>query len=152
VLGHLETGAPQFANEPKGERIVIERQKSWLSQESISNRFNDAAEAWEQPKTLILLMACASATTSIDKVNDFILALNAAGAGAIVGTECVVFPGLACEFAEYLILRLWRRDKDGTHVPLARAMTDFRTKLLQSGNPLAFVFRSIGDADLTLQV
>jgi len=151
ILGHLETGEPQFPNEPKGERIVLEKERNWLTHQSISNSFIAAAEVWSQPRSLVLLMACASATTSVDKINDFVLALNAAGAGAVVGTECVVFSDLACKFAQNLTLRLWQRKAGEAPISLGQAMTDFRVSLLQSGNPLAFVFRSIGDADLTLQ-
>jgi hypothetical protein len=151
ILGHLETGAPQFPNEPKGERIVLVPQKNWLTGESISNEFNAALEAWDQPRPLVLLMACGSATTNVDKVNDFVIALNAAGAGAIVGTECVVFSDFASAFARYLTLRLWNRNVAGQATSLGQAMTEFRVQTLESGNPLAFVFRSIGDADLTLQ-
>lgn len=151
ILGHLETGAPQFPNEPNGERIVLEPQKSWLSEQSISTQFIHVAEAWDQPRPLVLLMACGSATTDVAKVNDFVLALNAAGAGAIVGTECVVFSDFACEFSQYLTLRLWKRNGGSQLVSLGEAMTAFRVKKLESGDPRAFVFRSIGDADLTLQ-
>jgi hypothetical protein len=152
ILGHLETGAPQFRNEPKGERIVLEPQKSWLSLQSISNQFIHVdGKAWDQPRPLVLLMACGSATTNVAKVNDFVLALNAAGAGAIVGTECVVFSDFACEFSQYLTLRLWKRNGGSQPVSLGEAMTAFRVKKLESGDPRAFVFRSIGDADLTFQ-
>jgi hypothetical protein len=151
VLGHLETGAPHFQDEPSGQRIVLVPEKSWLTEESISNQFIASAEAWDQPRSLVLLMACGSATTNVDKLNDFVLALNAAGAGAIVGSECVVFSDFACEFAQYLTPRLSKRDGAGQATSLGQAMMDFRVQKMKSGNPLAFVFRSIGDADLTLQ-
>jgi hypothetical protein len=96
-------------------------------------------------------MACGSATTNVAKVNDFVLALNAAGAGAIVGTECTVFSDFACEFSQYLILQLWKSPSANRPVSLGEAMTAFRIEKLESGDPRAFVFRSIGDAELTLQ-
>ena len=151
VLGHLETQPAKLEVEPNGERIVLVRNKSWLTHQSISDRFLEVAKQWDQPRPLVLLMACSVAATTVSKMNDFMLALNNAGAGAIVGTECVVFANLVCPFAEDFTLRMWKPDEKGARVPLGRAMHEYRVKTLQAGNPLAFVFRSVGNADLTLE-
>jgi hypothetical protein len=150
VLGHLETQPPQFQGEPAGDRIVLVQNKSWLTRESISDRCTVEPRHWTQPRPLVLLMACSVAATTVSKLNDFVLALNRAGAGAIVGTECVVFADLVCSFAKYLTLAMWRV-KDKQHVSLGQAMREYRITTLQEGNPLAFVFRAIGNADLILE-
>ncbi len=45
--------------------------------------------------SLVLLMACESAATTVDTLNDFAMAFRAAGASAIVGTEVPVYSSLA---------------------------------------------------------
>jgi hypothetical protein len=150
VLGHLNTSPIAAAGEPPIDRIQV-AEHSWLTHARISDEFNHAAKHWEQPRPLVLLMACTAAATTESKLNDFVLALNAAGAGAIVGPECSVFPDLACSFAKFLTLRMWTPDDMGKHVSLGKAMNEYRVQTLQSGNPLAFVFRSVGEADLVLE-
>jgi hypothetical protein len=152
VLGHLETRDPESPGEPKADRIVLVDQKSWLTHESISDRFIQCNKAWEQPRPLVLLMACAVATTNVSRMNDFVLALHEAGAGAIVGTECVVFASLVCPFAKWLTLEMWKAGPNVPQISLGKAMRAYRTETLQSGNPLAFVFRSIGNTDLVLHI
>jgi hypothetical protein len=147
VLGHLET--QPIPGEPAGDRIVLVQNKSWLTHESISDRYVAQPKHWTQPRPLVLLMACSVAATTVSKLNDFVLALNRAGAGAIVGTECVVFADRVCSFAKYLTLTMWNA-KDNQHVSLGKAMREYRVAILQEGNPLAFVFRAIGNADLIL--
>jgi hypothetical protein len=46
---------------------------------------------------------------------------------------------------------MWNSLKNGGHISLGQAMREYRIQTLQSGNPLAFVFRSIGNADLVLE-
>lgn len=150
VLGHLQTGSPACQNEPEDDRIVLVDKQKWLTERSISYMFQRSLLRWGQPRPLILLLACGSAATDVDKLNDFVLALNAAGASAIVGTECTVFSSFAKRFGEELTLAMCKADPQGRVRKLGEAMTDFRCRVLRSGNPLAFVFRAVGDADLTL--
>jgi len=142
VLGHLETQT--IANEPDSPRIVLVPGSKWLTEQKMSQRFQQNL-AWDQPRTLVLILACESAATKAETINDFVTAFNAAGSAAVIGTECIVFSRLVARFAEEVTLALWK----GT--ALGKANTEFRRRLLAAGNPLAFVFRSIGDADLTIQ-
>jgi hypothetical protein len=88
VLGHLETKA--VPGEPPGPRIVLLPKQKWLQAQLITDR-QIADGDWEQPRTLVLLMACGSGATDITTLNDLVMALTSVGAAAIVGTECAAF-------------------------------------------------------------
>lgn len=139
ALGHLETA--DIPGEPVGPRIILQARKKWLQAVSITDRQIIDGE-WEQPKTLVLLMACGAAATDIATLNDLVTAFTSVGAAAIVGTECLVFSRLVARFTEEITLDLW----DG--VSLGDAVKNFNRRLVGSGNPLAFVFNYFGDADL----
>ncbi|HSR68249.1 MAG TPA: hypothetical protein VLU25_09930 [Acidobacteriota bacterium] len=142
VLGHLEQR--DLPGELPGPRIVLTRGKSWLREIDISDRvIND--DHWDQPNTLVLLLACESAATDLKTLNDLLLAVDSARAGGIVGTEAKVGSTLAGQLAAELSSSLIKGN-----ATLGQVLTDFRRKLLQSGNPLAFVFQCVGDADLKI--
>jgi len=77
-------------------------------------------------------------------LNDFVLALNTAGAGAIVGTEVTIFTGLAERFASDVTRRMWSSGRS----TLGEAVKEFRQTLATESNPLGFAFTSYGSADL----
>lgn len=141
VLGHMET-AGASGDFP---RVVLTPQKEWLRRQQISQKVRRSAERWTQPRTIVMLMACESAQTSAATVNDFVSALATAGAAAVVGTEAVVPSGLAADSARELTALLWTDRRT-----LGEAMTTLRRRLLAEGNPLAFVFHAVGNADLAL--
>lgn len=141
VLGHLEM--QNIAGEPRVPRIVLVPGSKWLTEEEISKRFQKDL-GWSQPRTIVLLMACESAAIGLETLNSFVTSLDAAGAAAVVGTECTVFSDLASTFAQELTLALWKGDT------LGKAVTGFRRRLLRTGNPLAFVFQCVGAADLMI--
>jgi hypothetical protein len=143
VLAHLDTDDPVSVGEPEGERIVLEPQNKWLTRKMISERI---APKWAQPRSIVLLMVCDSAAGGVEKVNTFVSAWDTAGAGAIVGTECIVGSQLAADFAEQLSVAMWKNSRT-----LGEATTSFRRQLTSQGNPLAFLFRAVGDIDLTVQ-
>lgn len=143
VLGHLATTAK--AGEPEGARIVLVPKSKWLLRKKISERSGMDSVGWCQPRSLVFLMACESAATEVETVNDFVTAWNTAGAGAIIGTECIVGADLAASLAEEVTTSLW----NGT-TTLGEAMTSFRRKEVNRGNPLALVFHAVGDVDLTV--
>jgi hypothetical protein len=143
VLGHLEqTGTTG----PVGPRIVLERDgngpSAWLVGRELSNRFRD--EPWQQPNTIVLLMACESAATSPETLHDFVMGLHRARAAAVIGVECKAFSGLLAAFGQDIALALCNE------TALGQAMLDFRRKLLHTGHPLAFIFTSIGCADVKI--
>jgi hypothetical protein len=142
VLGHL--AKKPITGEPDGARIVLVPKSKWLLRQKIAERYTKERVGWRQPRSIVLLMACESAATEVATVNDFVTAWNAAGAGAIVGTECVVGADLAASLAESVTTELWNGKT------LGQAMTSFRRGEVTRGNPLGLVFHAIGDVDLTV--
>lgn len=144
LLGHLETKT--IDGEPEGPRIVLVPNKKWFQSDPVSNReFDDGS--WNQPRSVVLLMACGSATTEVSTLNDFMMAVSGAGAGAVVGTECLVFSRLVSRFAREVAMDLWQ----GT-ATLGESIQGFRRRLVADGNPLGFVFTATGNADLMLKL
>ena len=143
VMGHFEKKI--IAGEPTDGRIVLVPKKQWFLAREILKRFQKAkGRPWQQPNTLVLLMACSSGATEISTLNDFVTNLNSAGAAAVLGTECLVFSSLVGRFARDVISDLWQGRKLGEAVKL------FNRRLVSAGNPLSFVFNSLGNADLEL--
>jgi hypothetical protein len=154
ILGHLETRAQD--GHPAAPRIALLPRSSWadgkvpeahwLLADGVTNMFI-GRDAWsDDPHTLVLLMACSSAATEVGTVNDLVTALVPVGVGAVVGTETPVFSRLAARFAQEVTLALW---SDSTRT-LGEAVQSFNRTLIRSGNPLAFAFTCVGNADLTL--
>lgn len=155
VLGHLETA--ERAGEPKGPRIAllpkntwpppaVVPEEHWLMHPAVSGMAQQRGRWKEDPRTLVLLMACSSAATEVGTLNDLVTTLTPVGVGAVVGTETPVFTRLAARFAAEVTLDLWKNDER----TLGEAVQRFNRALIRSGNPLAFAFTCIGNADLTL--
>jgi hypothetical protein len=155
VLGHLETA--DTAGEPPGPRIVLVPKSTWpppaavpkqhwLRSPAISGMAQERGRWKDDPRTLVLLMACCSAATEVGTVNDLVTTLTPVGVGAVIGTETPVFTRLATRFAAEVTLSLWKNSGR----TLGEAVQGFNRALIRSGNPLAFAFTCIGNADLTL--
>jgi hypothetical protein len=141
VVGHMETTVKK--GEPASPRVVLVPASHWLTRKGLADRALGAL-GWEQPRPIVMLMACESAATSAETVNDFVTALSLAGAAAVIGTEAVVPADLAMKCACDVSSSLWGKQS------LGQAMTGLRRRLLAQGNPLAFVFHALGNVDLTL--
>jgi hypothetical protein len=142
VLGHLEM--KPITAEPDEPRIVLVPSQKWFTANSILKSLRIKSRWKQQPNTLVLLMACSAGATEISTLNDFVTALTSAGAAAVVGTECLIFSSLVSRFAHDLTTEMWKKKT------LGEAVKFFNRRLVGSGNPLAFVFNYLGDADLTL--
>jgi hypothetical protein len=142
LLAHMET--QEIVGQPKQSRLVLDKNQ-WLTEESITNKRSFFPDIWSQPRPIVFMGACESATTSMDTVNDFVTAWNGCGAAAVVGTEAVVGSDLAAQFARQVGADLWGGK------PLGEAVTEFRRRLIRNGNVLAFLFQAFGDVDLTIQ-
>jgi hypothetical protein len=143
VMGHFETD--KIDGEPEEERIILVPKQKWFLASTILKRLQKAkGQRWKQPNTLVLLMACSSGATEITTLNNFVTNLNSAGAAALLGTECLVFSSLVGRFAQEVISDLWQQRK------LGEAVKFFNRRLVSAGNPLAFVFNSLENADLEL--
>jgi hypothetical protein len=136
LLGHLdeETDEPRIGM--PGARFV--------DGDQITSREMNGG-VWTDPRSIVLLMACASAVSKLTTLAGLPLAFSSAGAAAVVGTEAPAFSGLVSEFARELAISLWRG------ASLGEAVTSSRRSLLARGNPLAFVFTAFGDADVRVQ-
>lgn len=141
VIGHVETR--NLPREPRGPRIQVAPDR-WLMLQQVRDRA--ARECWTgSPRTLVLLMGCSTGATDMATLNDFALAFGVAGATALVSTECVAYTGLLARFARDVTAGLWQQRKR-----FGAAVRDAQTSLLNEGNPLAFVFTALGNADLVI--
>jgi hypothetical protein len=143
LLGHHERQLR--APLPDVSRIRIDSAPQWLTDEDVSVQAQKKPAAWDQPRAVVLLAACSSATTGIDALTDFVTAWTVSGASGIVGTECIVGSKLAATFSRRFAEGMWKHKR-----PLGQVMTTIRANLLAEGNPLAFLFHAVGDIDLVL--
>lgn len=105
---------------------------------------------WADPHSLIMLLACSSAATSLRALLGMTRALIGAGAGAVIGTETDLFSGAASRFAAALHARLVAPAPGGTpdQPTLGAAMQTARWELIADHSPAALTFTAYGNADL----
>jgi hypothetical protein len=101
---------------------------------------------WGDPCSLVLLMACTSIVDPATALTTMIEAFGGAGAGAIVGTESIVYPRVSARAACEIVERL--RDDAGN---LSKAMRSLRWSLVSAASPLAFTFTAYGNANLAME-
>jgi hypothetical protein len=140
VLGHMDDIQKPGVLDSPG---IVLKAGQWLTQGHLDERLTSTT--WEQPRPVVMLMACEAAVMTARTINDFVSSFHTAGAAAVIGAEAVVASDLAAAFARDMTKELWNNKS------LGRAMTMFRRQTLARGNPLAFLFHAIGDIDLTLQ-
>lgn len=151
VLGHLQTeprphepDRPRIALVPPAEGTPLPASQ-WLTSTAVGSQAARQGRWRDQPRTIVLLMACSAAASQVDTLNDFVVHLTSAGPAAVIGAECTVFSGLAARFAHEVTLDLWRGTRS-----LGAAIQAFNRTLITAGNPLVFAFACYGNADLTL--
>lgn len=142
VLGHQQIQT--VISEPDEPRIVLIPSKKWLLARDIMKRLKITQKWSQQPSTLVLLMACSAGATELSTLSNFVTALTSAGAGAVAGTECLVFSSMAARFAREVTIDMWNEKTLGEAVKL------FYRRLMTRGNPAAFAFNYLGDAGLTI--
>jgi hypothetical protein len=143
LLGHHERQARVAGGNLS--RFRVDGTPTWLSEDDVRARAKKKTDAWSQPRSLILMMACESAATGLTTLTDFVTVWTVSGASAIVGTDAVIGSSLAADFAVRFSHRVWKEKET-----LGTAMTGIRGELLAEGNPLAFLFHAIGDVDLVV--
>ncbi len=139
LVGHYET--KDIDGEPAGARLTLPG-GTWLQDRDISQRSRDERRKWAMPHPVILLGCCESVSADLGKLTDFLSAFADSHAGAVVGSETVIFEGLACRFGKEIAAALFVGES------LGAAVLRFRRDLLQQANPLGFVFTPYGDAGL----
>ena len=134
-LGHFEKNPPYIEAAGTTKQLTVEE---------IGKRAR--RKGWSAPKTLVLLMACGAMQMTSDTLVDHALAFWSAGAAAIVGSEVTIFPKFACRFVREIVTALLTEN-----VTLGRAISDFRRRTVSAGNPLAFAFTCLGEADVAIR-
>jgi hypothetical protein len=130
VLGHYRDDPP-----------AIQIAGDWL----MARQVVGMKPKWSDPHPIIVLAACDSASDDLGTLVSFINGFANVRASAVVGTESVVFEGLACRLAKELATAL----RDGK-TNLGTAILEFRRSLLRLVNPLGLTVTAYGDADLHL--
>jgi hypothetical protein len=120
-----------------------------LGNRALRNRLQKrAGNYWNDPHTVVILAACGSAPADLKKLSTFVDTFAQAKASAVIGTEVVVFDGLAADLAKSLVTSMLQSPR----TTLGRAVLDFRRALLRELSPLGFVVTPYGDADIQLAV
>lgn len=130
--------------EPEGERLSLPG-GGWFLLQDLIDKIKDAPDPWGQPQPIVLLAACGSVAEDVKTLVGFLSAFTKANAAAVVGTETVVYEGLAARFGKEVALALLQNQKLGV------ALLEFRRALLRENNPLGLVFTPYGEADLLLE-
>ncbi len=143
LLAHLEDGS--VAGLPEGPRIQFldaGNATEWLAAAGILSQVRKYKH-WDQPNSLVLLLNCKSAEIGPETLSNFVSAFHQAHAGAVVGTEVPAYSDLMERFASEFTSAMWVSGKN-----LGETLKIIRRILLQEGNPLAFIFTSIGCAEI----
>jgi hypothetical protein len=143
VLGHLET--LQIVGQPDTPRVEMQPSAEWFTLKHLLERASKAPDLWDDPRTVVIFAPCEGAAIDEDTLNNFVSALNSAGAGAIIGMQSVIGGNQATDFAEKLTTRLWSLS------PLGEVMQAVRGEAVMGGDPGGFLLQSFGDIDLKLQ-
>jgi hypothetical protein len=141
VIGHMSIS--NVVGEPEEPRIVLQPKERWFLASDIIKRVKKTEE-WKPPNTLVLLMACSGGAVELTTLTDYVKNLTSAGAAAVASTECLVYSSLAARFAHEVTSDLWNKQT------LGDAVKFFNRRLVGGGNPLAFTFNCLGNADIKL--
>lgn len=142
LLSHFET--QDVPGQATGPRLTLPGGK-WLQPSDLLNRLQELPKErrkWKEPNPVILLAACESTDIDLGTLASFLGAFADSRAAAVVGTEVVVFEGIAARFGREVAADLLEGKR------LGEAMVRFRRSLLQQLNPLGLVFTPYGSADL----
>jgi hypothetical protein len=140
LVGHYETR--DLPGQPPGPRLILPGQK-WLQADQIIDRAQKEKRKWTPPNPIVVIAACKTTAADLRTLVDFLGAFADSRAAAVVGTETVIFEGLARRFGKEIATAIFKGET------LGGAVVGFRRRLLQEDNPLGFVLTPYGDADLT---
>jgi hypothetical protein len=141
IYGHTETEVKNGRRIPK--RITLPGRK-FLSTLSIDQKTESDGEL-NEPRPVILLLACDTALIDVGTLNDFVSSFHYARAPVIIGTESVAFRSLLARFAREMTVAL----ADGR--PLGKSLREFRRGMIRAGNPIPFVFHAVGTAEFHIK-
>lgn len=138
-VGHQSGGGEQSSD----PMLISSANFPMLRLSDISKEVRDEAP-WEEPRSLVLLMGCGTATTRVDTGFSLAAALLQLGAIGVVGTECDVATPIASRVARDLVTAL-ASDKT-----MGVAFKETIWNLAQQGCPVGLAFSYVGPVDAKL--
>ena len=99
---------------------------------------------WKAPRSLLMLLGCATGNTRVDTGISLAGALLRLGAVGVVGTECTVYTPVVAHLARQIFARLAKREQIG------KALSEAIWKLADDGCPMGLIFTYIGSAEAHL--
>lgn len=140
----LYVGHQRGGGEPPSDPMLISSKDfPMLRLADISRKVRDGAP-WEEPRSLVLLMGCGTATTRVDTGFSLAAALLQLGAIGVVGTECDVATGIASRVARDLVTAL------ASNKTMGVAFKETIWNLAQQGCPVGLAFSYVGPVDAGL--
>ena len=139
-VGHMEEASvygiptPQLVN-LEGDAILS---RSDITEEMLQET------TWDQPKSLVLLMACGSGVSRVDLGTGLAASLLQLGAEGVLGAECRVYTGIASRVARDITQRLARNE------PMGESVRATIAALAAEGCPVGLAFTYLGPAELRL--
>ncbi len=146
IVGHHKT--KYVAGEPRGSRIATGTVENWLREQDITTKAKNDGD-WDTPHPLVLLIACDSASVDARDLTSYILALEAAGAAGVVGTECEIKSSLARAFSVRFLTTLVNGLPGSPSPPsLAESLQHVRQLfVIDEEDVRGFAFTAFGTAD-----
>lgn len=154
VFGHMETkmltgepGEPRIKTFP-GNFVGIDNllEDKWIFGKRI-NQICKAKNSWEGiPFPLVMLINCSAARMNVHDINSIASGFYTAGAGPIICTEINISSGLGYRFVTEVLEGLVFKG-----LQLGESIRLFNNSVLQTGNPLPFVFTCYGNNNLKVK-
>lgn len=138
-VGHQSRGSTQFA-----EPILVSSGKFPMLQLSDIAKQVLKRASWTEPRSLVLLMGCGTATTRVDTGLSFATAFLQLGAIGVLGTECDIATSIAARVARDVVTALASAKTMGV------ALKETIWNLAQQGCPVGLAFSYIGPVDVRL--
>ena len=104
----------------------------------------EADRVWAVPKSLVLLLGCATGASRVDTGISLAGSLLNLGAVGVLGTECTVYTDFVARVARDLQLALF------TPKPMGEALHEVIWRLAVEGCPVGLVFTYIGPVEAEL--
>jgi hypothetical protein len=133
-VGHQDVEGPAQAPTPK---LLTYASGTLLRLRDVRKRL-DAKKIWNVPRSLVLLLGCATGAERVDAGIGLAGALLELGAIGVLGTECTVYTDLVARVARDLRLALF------AGAPMGKALHDVVQQLADEGCPMGLAFTYLG--------
>jgi hypothetical protein len=147
-MGHLEQ---TDVNDAGSARLLNHDGSTFLAVDDIGYEVRKQ-HFWEQPRSLVLLIACGSGQQGPAAgvgLSGGLVRLNAIG---VLATECTVFTGIGSRVARDVLMKLKQPLKPGhpEQKPVGVALREVVWELAREGCPLGLAFTYVGSMEATL--